>query len=159
MPRKPSSKEENIARTRNAINANRIFETGEDFTEAANKYFDECDNHIDANGNTELYSEAGLCLGLYKYGSKHRIVTVQKLHDWFDNDDRPDLQEAVRMAYMRIQHQIETDPRYQEKGGMATRAIFELKQKYLGGKVDKAVAENKTVVKFDFGNLDMSDLK
>lgn len=130
------------------------FPTVEAFQEAAQAYFDECD----AKG--VLYGEAGLCLGLSKYSQNGRPVTVKMLQNWWDGEKCPYLQDAVQMAYLRIQGQIETDQRFQEKGGMATKAIFLLKQKRLGGYQDKV--EQKTEAKVTIvhdTSMDESDLR
>lgn len=130
------------------------FETAEEFTEAANRYFDECD----ASG--ALYGEAGLCLALTKYNRKGRVVTLRALQSWCDGTKAVYLQDAVQMAYLRIQSQIETDPRYQAKGGMATRAIFLQKQKRLGGYQDKPVDTAPPTINITFGkNMDENDFK
>lgn len=130
------------------------FETAAEFTEAANRYFDECD----ASGT--LYGEAGLCLALTKYNRKGRTVNLRSLKDWYDGYKATYLQDAVQQAYLRIQSQIETDPRYQEKGGMATRAIFLQKQKRLGGYQDKPVDVAPPTINITFGkNMDESDFK
>lgn len=134
--------------------ANAIFLTGDEFTEAANKYFDECDER------DEMYGEAGLCLGLTKYNPRGKATTLNTLRNWYDDDGRPDLQEAVQLAYLRIQRQIETDPRYQEKGGMATRGIFLQKQKRFGGYQDKIEQKTDTTVTIVHGtSMDESDFK
>ncbi len=131
-----------------------VFETAEEFTEAANKYFDECDERGD------LYGEAGLCLGLTKYNKKGRSVSLSTMQDWWDGRKAPYLQEAVQQAYLRIQAQIETDPRYQEKGGMATRSIFLQKQKRLGGYQDKLEEKRDTTIRIVHGDsMDASDFK
>lgn len=131
-----------------------IFLSGAEFTAAADKYFDECDER------DEMYGEAGLCLGLTKYNPRGKATTLASLRKWYDDDDRPDLQEAVQLAYLRIQRQIETDPRYQEKGGMATRGIFLQKQKRFGGYQDKIEQKTDTTVTIVHGaSMDESDFK
>lgn len=130
------------------------FETAEEFEEAANKYFAECDSE------GILYGEAGLALGLKKYGRKHRFVSIQALRNWYDGKKCEYLQDVVQEAYAKIQNQIETDPRYQEKGGMATKGIFMLKQSRFGGYQDKIEQKSDTTVKIVFGeNMDESDFK
>ena len=89
-----------------------IFPTAEKFTRAAEDYF----NHCDAQGI--VYGEAGLCLALTQGNPKNRAVTLQTLRSWYDGKDCLWLQEAVQLAYLRIQSQIESDPRYQEKSGI-----------------------------------------
>ena len=120
---------------------NKLFETADEFREAADKYFDECDE------KGEFYSQAGLQLGLKKYGPKHRFVDRNRLSLWANGEGcvtTPGLQEAVLEAFARIEHQIETDSRYQDKA-LNTRAIFYLKQPMLGGMQD-VQKENKTKV-------------
>lgn len=130
------------------------FVTAEEFTEAANRYFDECD----AKG--VLYGEAGLCLGLSKYNRKGRTVTLRALRNWYDGESCDYLQDAVQTAYLRIQQQIESDPRYQEKGGMATRGIFLQKQVRFGGYQDRTETKNESTVKIIHGStMDESDFR
>ena len=137
-----------------AREANAAFATAEEFTEAATHYFDECD------GNGTLYGEAGLCLGLTKYNSKGRTVTLRALRNWYDGESCQYLQDAVQLAYLRIQEQIESDPRYQEKGGMATRGIFLQKQQRFGGYQDKTETKNESTVKIIHGStMDESDFQ
>ena len=135
-----------------ALAVNRVFEDADDFNEAAERYFAECD------AADKLYSESGLCLGLTKYNRKGKNVTLSALQSWYDGIRCADLQEAVQMAYLRIQEQIETDPRYMEKGGMSTKAIFLMKQARLGGRLDKMETKQDTVVRIVHGdNVDASD--
>ena len=130
------------------------FATAEEFTEAANRYFDECDEH------GVLYGEAGLCLGLSKYNRKGRTVTLRSLRNWYDGESCDYLQDAVQTAYLRIQQQIESDPRYQEKGGMATRGIFLQKQVRFGGYQDRTETKNESTVKIIHGStMDESDFR
>lgn len=135
--------------------ATAAFNSVDEFNDAANKYFDECDE------NGLLYGEAGLCLGLTKYHPRGKNVTPQTLHKYFNGDaPTPELTEAVRMAYLRIQSQVETDERWREKGGMATRAIFLQKQKWFGGYQDKVEEkQEKTVTIIHGGSVEDSDFK
>lgn len=133
-----------------------VFETAEDFAAAAEAYFQEAD------GMGKLYGEAGLCLGLTRFNKKGRNVSVSTLRRWYDEGLKscPGLQEAVQMAYLRIQAQVETDPAYMEKGGMTTKAIFLLKQKRLGGYQDKQEAKADVNLNINFGkNMDESDFE
>ena len=149
-----STKADGAKRTVAAHQAARIFETPEEFTEAANKYFDECD----ASGT--LYGEAGLCLGLTKYNKKGRNVSLELLRSWYDGEKNDQLKPVVQNAYLRIQSQIETDPRYQEKGGMATRSIFLQKQARFGGYQDKMEEKKDTTIRIIHGkSVDESDFK
>lgn len=137
-----------------AREAHAIFPTAEAFEAAANKYFDECD------ATETLYGEAGLCLALSRYNEKGRVVTLASLRGWYDGETCKWLQEPVQMAYLRIQQQIESDPRYREKGGMATRAIFMQKQARFGGYQDKQEVKNDSTVKIIHGDsVDESDFK
>ena len=130
-----------------------IFPDVGDFEFLANAYFTYCD------GNNLLYGEAGLALYLSDHNTKGKVVTVNALRRWCDGDACPHLQEAAQRAYLRIQSQIESDPRYQEKG-MVTRSIFLQKQKRLGEYQDKVEAKNDHTFKFVFGNsMDESDFK
>lgn len=140
--------------TNAAHEANRIFRTPEEFTEAATGYFDDCD------AREEIYGEAGLCLWLSEHNHAGKPVTLRALREWYDGVHNADIQEAVQMAYLRIQRQIESDPRYREKGGMATRAIFLQKQARLGGYQDKIESKSDTTVRIVHGdNMDASDFK
>ena len=137
-----------------AAKARAVFETAEDFEEAAEKYFEECD------ANNRLYGEAGLCLGLTKYNKKGKKVLLNALRKWYDGETCGYLQEAVQTAYMRIQNQIESDPRYYEAKGMSTKAIFLHKQARFGGYQDKMETKNDSTVKILFGdNMDAEDFK
>jgi len=134
-----------------AAAAHRIFATAAEFTAAADRYFAECDKA------GKLYGEAGLCLALSAYNGKGLTVTLRTLHDWYDGESCPDLQEAVQTAYLRIQEQIETDSAYREKG-MTTRAIFLQKQARFGGYQDKVEAKQETTVRVIHGDsMDDSD--
>jgi len=131
-----------------------IFQDADEFNATAEKYFAACDER------GELYGEAGLCIGLSKNHPRKKTVTLRKLREMYDSDEKQELQEAVQMAYLRIQQQIETDARYQEKGGMATRGIFLQKQKRFGGYQDKIEQKTDTVVTIVHGSsVDDSDFK
>lgn len=128
----------------------RIF-TEETFTKAANAYFDDCDSR------DELYGEAGLCLFLSKWVG--RPITLERLRDWYDGDKNQSIQDAVHLAYMRIQHQVETDPRYQEKA-MVSRGIFLQKQMRFGSYQDRQQIQQDTKVEISFGeSMDQSDFR
>jgi hypothetical protein len=122
------------------------FETPEQLREKCDEYFKACDK------SKTLYGEAGLAL--------HLGVSLSTMRSWYDARRSPELQETIEYAYMRIMSQIETDERYQEKGGMATRAIFLLKQKMLGGYQDKVAAQTDMNVNVKMGDgMDASDFK
>lgn len=130
------------------------FPTAEDFVRAAEAYFAKCD----ADG--QLYGEAGLCLALSRKSATGKPVTLKALRSWYDGEKCKHLQDAVQAAYLRIQDQIETDERYREKGGMATKAIFLLKQGRLGGYTDKAEQKNDVTVTILHGStMDESDFE
>lgn len=160
--RKPDIEQLNAARAASTA-ATRTFESPSEFRRITDAYFDECD----ARG--EVYGEASMALYLSAHNSRGRIVTLERLREWYDGnrgqscfegegEDKVTLQDVVQQAYMRIQSQIETDPRYQEKGGMTTRAIFLQKQKRFGGYQDKLEQKTETVVKVIHGDtLDESD--
>ena len=118
--------------------------SGAAFTRAANRYFELCDSE------DRLYSESGLCLALQ---SKERAVTPAMLRAWYDDDSQPALRDAVRSAYLRIQLQIETDPRYWEKSGIASRAVQLLGQRYFGGGLQREETKQGPTVQviFDSG--------
>lgn len=130
------------------------FETAEEFTRAADGYFAHCD------GLGTLYGEAGLCLWLTTHNPKGRPVTERALREWYDGKHCPYLQEAVQLAYLRIREQIETDPRYQDKGGMTSKAIFLMKQPRLGGYTDKPDQKSDVTVTILHGaTVDGSDFE
>ena len=130
------------------------FATAEEFTRAAEGYFAACDER------GLLYGEAGLCLSLTRSNPGGRPVTLQTLRDWYDGEDCPHLREAVRLAYLRIQEQIESDPRYHEKGGIITRGTLLQKQPRFGGYQDRADTKSESTVKIIFGStMDRSDFQ
>lgn len=120
------------------------------------------------------YSEAGLASA-----AGWLVSRLQRYYDANDHNDdefveaqisafeagaEPDDATAVmsyfvRMAYQRIQEQIDTSPIYQEKG-MVTRGIFLNKQKRFGGYQDKQEAKQDVRVNVTFGDgSDPSDYK
>lgn len=107
-----------------------IFPDPAEFDRVVRAYFDDCD------AREELYSEAGLCLWLSAHNEKGRKVSLQSLHNWYDGIKSQHLQETAEWAYLRMQHQIETDPRYADKA-MVSYRIFLEKQTRLGGKTDR----------------------
>ncbi len=117
---------------------NAIFATAEDFEQAADRYFEDCD----VTG--ERYTIPGLLIALKKYGPKHQTVRRDVLQKWFNGEACEWLQSAVHDACQRIEQQIETDARYMEKG-MTTYAIFMLKQKMLGGLTDSEKQDKQKV--------------
>lgn len=141
------------AMTAAASEACAVFPTVEAFQEIADAYFADCD----ANG--VLYGEAGLALYLSENNKKGRPVTLTLLRKWYDGDSSRYLQDAVQMAYLRIQNEIETSEVYREKG-MVTRGIFLQKQTRLGGYQDKIEQKNDTTVRIIHGDsVDDSDFK
>lgn len=135
MPRKKQEKPKNT----------RKFDTPEALQAACDAYFAECD----AKG--KLYGEAGLCLALG--------ITRSTLWSWRNGEKCQDLQDTVRMADLRIQDQLESDPTYMQKG-MVTKAIFMLKQPQFGGYQDKIESKADISVNVKMGaNMDESDFK
>lgn len=123
----------------------RDYATAADLKSKCDEYFRTCDN------TGVLYGEAGLALYLG--------VTITTLRRWYDGDRCKDLKDPAQMAYLRIQNQIEIDPRYQEKG-MVTRGIFLNKQPRFGGYQDKVEAKQDISVNVNFGaGMDDSDFK
>lgn len=130
-----------------------VFPTADAFTQAANRYFDECD------AADRLYGEAGLCLALSSYNEKGKSVSLKTLREWYDGESCPWLKDAVQQAYLRIQAQVESDERYRDKA-MATRAIFLQKQGRLGGYQDKSEVKQDTRVHIIHGDsMDASDFQ
>ena len=122
------------------------FKSPEEFQQAADAYFEGCDQA------GKLYGEAGLALALG--------VTLVSLRRWYDGKSCPELRESVQRAYLRIQDQIETHIAYMEKGGMATKAIFLLKQPRFGGYQDKIEAKQDLAVNVKFGGgMNETDFK
>lgn len=133
--------------------AHAVFPTAAGFTEAANRYFDECDT------SGRLYGEAGLCLALSNFNAKGKSVSLKTLREWYDGESCTWLKEAVQQAYLRIQAQVESDERYRDKA-MATRAIFLQKQGRLGGYQDKSEVKQDTRVHIVHGDsMDASDFE
>ena len=125
--------------------------SGAAFTKAANRYFELCDSE------DKLYSEAGLCLARQ---GKERAVTPAMLRAWYDDDSQPALRDAVRSAYLRIQLQIETDPRYWEKSSIASRAVQLLSQRYFGGALQRDETKQGPTVQVIFGaGVESSDFQ
>lgn len=123
----------------------RKYATSADLRAKIDEYFSECD------GSGTLYGEAGL--------ARHLGVILATLRKWYDGTDCADLQEAVQLAYLRIQEQVETDPRYQEKG-MVTRGIFLQKQPRFGGYQDRIESKQDIVVNVKMGaGMDASDFQ
>lgn len=97
---------------------------------ACDEYFALCD------ARESLYSEAGLALHLSRRSENGEAVTLQRLRDWYDGEENGEWRDTVRLAYLRIQEQIECDPRYRASG-MTTRSVFLNKQKRFGNYNDK----------------------
>lgn len=123
----------------------RKYATAADLQKKIDGYFQECDEKY------VLYGEAGL--------SRYLGVILATLRKWYDGQDCKDLQETVQLAYLRIQEQVETDPRYQEKG-MVTRGIFLQKQPRFGGYQDRIEARQDIAVNVKMGaNVEASDFQ
>jgi hypothetical protein len=136
-----------------AARSHAIFPDADVYQHEVNRYFDECD----ANGS--LYGEAGLCRYLSEHNLAQKTVTLETLRKWCDGETSTHLQEATQLAYLRIQEQIETDPRYREKG-MVPRSIFLQKQKRFGGYQDRIETKNDTTFRLELGtSMDASDLE
>lgn len=107
-------------------------------------YFSDCDIA------GKLYGPAGLALAL--------DLELEDLMSLREGREGTELMRPVKRAFLRIQDQVETDPRYREKGGMATRAIFALKQPWLGAYQDKIEAKQDLTVNVKMGSgMDESD--
>lgn len=139
------------------------------FLKDSEAYFDQ----QDAEGLA--YSEAGLAnalrwtvqrlQGYYDYNDGREGEVVEAQVEAFEagneeiEDPRCVFSYYVRLAYQRIQEQIDTSPIYQEKG-MVTRGIFLNKQKRLGGYQDKQETRSDISVNVTFGDgVDPSDFK
>ena len=122
----------------------------------------------------QAYSEAGLANAMswplgrlqryYDYNDGREDDAVEELVEQFQSgveimDPLAVMSYYVRLAYQRIQEQIDTSPIYQEKG-MVTRGIFLNKQKRLGGYQDKQETRQDISVNVTFGDgVDASDFK
>ncbi len=139
------------------------------FLKQSEEYFDVQDRLEQA------YSEAGLAnamrwtvqrlQGYYDYNDGREAEVVEAQVEAFEagneeiDDPRCVMSYYVRLAYQRIQEQIDTSPIYQEKG-MVTRGIFLNKQKRLGGYQDKQETRHDISVNVTFGDgVDASDFK
>lgn len=130
------------------------FATAEAFTKAANTYFAQCD------AEERLYGEAGLCLALSKHSAGGQIVTLGTLRSWYDGEACEYLQDAVQAAYLRIQDQAESDPRYFEKSALSSKAMLLLKQRRLGGYRDKGEQKTDATVTIVHGaSMDETDFE
>lgn len=128
------------------------FPTPESLRAAVDGYFAECD------AADKLYGPAGLCLYLSEHNATGEFINQYKLSSWFAGEGREDLTPVVQYAFARIQDQIETDARYREKGGMATRAIFLQKQRVFGGYTDREDVKADVKVDIKFGDgMDKGD--
>lgn len=123
----------------------RKFKDARALQENLTDYFDDCDE------SGRLYSEQGMALYLG--------VSLSCLDQWWKGTKCPDLQETIRLAYLRIAEQICTDVRYNEKG-MVSLKIFLLKQEKYGGYQDRIEARNDLTVNVKFGdNMEASDFQ
>ena len=131
--------------------ASRSYKSVEALHRAIEGYFAKCDR------DGTLYGEAGLALYLSEHSEGGRLVSVALMRKWYDGQSCAAFQTEIERAYMRIQSQIESDPRYMDKT-MGTRAIFLLKQPRFGGLQDKIEAKQDISVNVNMGkNMDKSD--
>lgn len=118
----------------------------EELRERIDEYFEDCDLC------GQLYGPAGLALAL--------DMDFADLIALRDDRNRPALSREIRRAFLRMQNQIETAPQYREKGGMATRAIFALKQPWFGGYQDRSETKQDVSLNIVFGDgMDKSDFE
>lgn len=146
MPRLKSQKrQEEKAAAKAAAGCGRFgFSSVEELEDRIGAYFDGCDKE------RKLYGPAGLALAL--------DLELEDLMSLREGKEGTELMRPVKRAFLRIQDQVETDPRYREKGGMATRAIFALKQPWLGAYQDKIEAKQDLTVNVKMGSgMDESD--
>lgn len=126
--------------------AKRQQDEAEELRELIDEYFEDCDLHH------QLYGPAGLALAL--------DMDFADLIALRDNREKPALSKEIRRAFLRMQNQIETAPQYREKGGMATRAIFALKQPWFGGYQDRSETKQDVNLNIVFGDgMDKSDME
>lgn len=120
------------------------FSSAAELEERIDAYFAGCDREM------KLYGPAGLALAL--------DLELEALMSLREGKEGAELMRPVKRAFLRIQDQVETDPRYREKGGMATRAIFALKQPWLGAYQDKTESTHGVTVNVKMGGgMDESD--
>lgn len=109
------------------------------------EYFARCDS------TETLYGEAGLAL--------HLGVSLDTLRAWYDGKERPELTWEIRRAYLRIQSQLEASPAYVGKG-MASKAVFLMKQPRLGGYQAAAEERQDVTVRVKLGkDMEESDFR
>lgn len=126
--------------------AKRQQDEAEELRGLIDEYFEDCDLHH------QLYGPAGLALAL--------DMDFADLIALRDNREKPALSKEIRRAFLRMQNQIETAPQYREKGGMATRAIFALKQPWFGGYQDRSETKQDVNLNIVFGDgMDKSDME
>lgn len=111
-------------------------EKAQAFWKKSCEYFNACDE------NERLYSEAGLAL--------YMETPLDVLGDWWDGKAGPEMQQELKMAYLRIQEQIDTAPEYREKG-MVSRSNFLNKQKRFGGYQEKSEVKQDISIDIKFG--------
>ena len=122
------------------------FSSAAELEELIDGYFAACDEE------KKLYGPAGLALAL--------DLELEALMDLRAGKEGTELMRPVKRAFLRIQDQVETDSRYRDKGGMATRAIFALKQPWLGAYQDKIEAKQDLTVNVKMGpGMDESDFR
>lgn len=148
MPRLKSQKRQEVkakAAAKEAETCGKFgFSSVAELEDRIDAYFDGCD------AEKKLYGPAGLALAL--------DLELEDLMSLREGKEGAELMRPVKRAFLRIQDQVETDPRYREKGGMATRAIFALKQPWLGAYQDKIEAKQDLTVNVKMGSgMDESD--
>ena len=131
--------------------ASRSYKSVEALHRAIEGYFAKCDR------DGAIYGGAGLARELRDDREGGRLVSVALMRKWYDGQSCAAFQPEIERAYMRIQSQIESDPRYMDKT-MGTRAIFLLKQTRFGGLQDKIEAKQEISLNVNMGkNMDKSD--
>lgn len=138
----------------------KVLKSVREFRKKSEAYFDRQDEEGLA------YSEAGLanCMGwtlarlqrYYDYNNGKDDEAIEAQVDAFEDGGEVTaavsvMSYYVRLAYQRIQEQIDTSPIYQEKG-MVTRGIFLNKQVRLGGYQDKFEQKQDISVNVTFGD-------
>ena len=124
----------------------RGYRTAKELEAVLDGYFADCDLV------GELYSEAGIALALN--------VPVETLADWWEGKGPDGYTWPVKRAYLRRLQLIVTHGALRVMGGMASRGFFALKQKRLGGWVDRVEAKSDINVNVKMGGgMDESDFQ
>lgn len=117
----------------------------ESLQKAIDAYFAHCER------TGEIVGEEGLAY--------HLGVSISTIGNWYDGVTCPEFQEAVQLAFTKLQYLRSIDPRFMEKG-MTSIYMFSKKQKRYGGWQDTVEAKQDISVNVKMGTgMDESDFK